>query len=233
MKKTIICLKWGAKYSENYVNVLYNMCKRHSKNNFDFVCITDNPKNLNPEIKTYILPQIHGIQGWWYKPYVFSKNLNLSGEVLFFDLDLVIFENIDKLWDYKEKDFLIIRDFIKTTNPKWNRFNSSVFKFVAEKYHWVWNDFETNRKNILLKNHGDQDYLFSILKEKATYWPDSWIQSYKWEMRDRKELTIINKKRTFKSSGNPIINPETCVAVFHGEPNPHECLDEWVVENWR
>jgi hypothetical protein len=201
--------------------------------NFDFICITDNATNLNSEIKVHIVPVISGIHGWWYKPYVFSKNLNLSGEVLFFDLDVVIFNNIDKLLNYKDKDFVIIRDFIKTRIPNCNRFNSSVFKFVAENYYWIWDDFEKNKKNIITRNHGDQDYFFNILKDKATHWPDSWIQSYKWEMRNKNDVILINKKRNFKTIGTPIINPESCVAVFHGEPNPHECRDPWVIENWK
>jgi hypothetical protein len=233
MTKSIVCLKWGDKYSPEYVNILYNMCKRHSSHNFNFICVTDNPKNLNSNIKIEILPNITDVKGWWFKPYVFSRNLNLTGHVLFFDLDLVIFQNFDKLWTCNDSEFYIIRDFIKTTNPKWNRFNSSVFKFVAEKYHWIWDDFEKNKINIIKKNHGDQDYLYTILKDKAKFWPDNWIQSYKWEMRDKNDLVSINKKRNFKSIKNPTINPHTCISVFHGEPNPHECLDPWVTENWR
>ena len=36
-----------------------------------------------------------------------------------------------------------------------------------------------------------------------------------------------------KTLPNPKILPETNVAVFHGEPNPHQCIDPWCKENWK
>jgi hypothetical protein len=40
-------------------------------------------------------------------------------------------------------------------------------------------------------------------------------------------------KRNFKELGVPRILDNTSIAVFHGEPNPQECLDPWVIDNWR
>lgn len=230
--KTIVCLKWGEKYPAHYVNVLYNMCRRHSTVPFDFVCMTDNPRGLNPEIKTKGLPLAH-FQGWWFKPYVFSSALGLTGQVLFLDLDVVIYDNIDKLWKYYPNDFLIIRDFTRHMNPAWQKFNSSVFRFNAETSHWIWDVFSKNHKNIIPKNHGDQDFLYTMLRDRAKHWPDDWIRSYKWEMRDKHDLSVVNGKRNFAQDKPPRIEPESCIAVFHGEPNPADCKDQWVIENWK
>jgi len=232
MKKTIVCLKWGDKYSPHYVNVLYNMCKRHCTISYDFICLTENPKGLIPEIITKPLPNIP-LQGWWMKPFVFSKDLGLKGDVLFLDLDIVVYKNIDKLWEYNISDFMIIRDFTRTTNPNWNKYNSSVFKFNAKTYHWIWDEFSANHKNITTKNFGDQDYLFNILKDKAKTWPDNWVASYKWEMRSRDDIRVIHGKRNFATIANPNIPSDGCIAVFHGEPNPHDVKDPWVIENWK
>lgn len=231
-KKTVVCLKWGEKYSPEYVNVLYNMVNRHSGIEYDFVCLTDNAYGLDSRIVYKTLPKI-GVQGWWMKPYVFSKDLGFEGDVLFFDLDLVIFGNIDKLWTYNPANFCIIRDFTRQMNPSWRKFNSSVFRFPANQYHWIWDEFEKDHRKIIPKNHGDQDYLYSILNQQARYWPDEWIQSYKWEMRDRNELGIVNGKRNFMNTRDPKVDPNCFVAVFHGDPNPHECRDPWVIENWK
>ena len=38
------------------------------------------------------------MHGWWYKPMFFDKNLTQQGNILFFDLDVVIHNNIDKLF---------------------------------------------------------------------------------------------------------------------------------------
>lgn len=231
-RKTVVCLKWGSKYPVQYVNVLHNMVRRHSGQDFDFVCLTEDPRGLDNKIIHKPLPKIN-VHGWWMKPYVFSKDLGFQGDVLFLDLDIVIFGNIDRLWTYNAANFCIIRDFTRQMNPSWRKFNSSVFRFPAKDYHWIWDEFEKNHKMILPKNHGDQDYLYSLLNQQARYWPDEWIQSYKWEMRDRSELGIVRGKRNFVSSRDPKVDPNCFIAVFHGEPNPHDCLDPWVINNWK
>ena len=232
MDKSIVCLKWGSKYSSQYVNVLYNMCKRHSTLPFNFVCLTDNPADLNSNIIVKTLPNLP-IHGWWYKPYVFSKDLNLKGEVLFLDLDIIVHNNIDKLWSIYPNSFVIIRDFTRHMNPGWKKFNSSVFRFNVKNYNWVWEDFEKNFQKIISKTHGDQDYLYNILDKHGMFWPDDWIQSYKWEMRDKSDVSLIKGKRNFTSIKTPNLNPNCCIAVFHGEPNPHDVKDPWVIENWK
>ena len=84
--------------------------------------------------------------------------------------------------------------------------------------------------------HGDQDWIYEMMKDRTgqwVFWPDQWIMSYKWEMRDRSELEMINGVRNFKIQRQPTVLPKTNVAVFHGEPHPHQVLDKWVTENWR
>jgi hypothetical protein len=40
-------------------------------------------------------------------------------------------------------------------------------------------------------------------------------------------------QRDFAENGHPVIKDNTMVAVFHGDPNPHNCKDSWVVDNWK
>ena len=208
------------------------MCKRHSTLPFNFICLTENNHGIDENIKTMKLPSIP-VQGWWYKTYVFSKDLGLKGDVLFLDLDLIIYDNIEKLWGYSYNEFAIIRDFTRSMNPGWSKFNSSVFRFRAKEYYWIWEDFQNNYKTIVTKNHGDQDYLYNLLVGKTVFWPDEWIKSYKWEMRTKQELAVINGKRNFTTVKDPVLPPNCCIAVFHGDPNPHAVKDPWVVANWK
>jgi len=232
MDRTIACLKWGNKYSPHYVNVLYNMCRRHNSEYFNFICFTDNSDGLDKEIIIKSLPN-SSLHGWWYKPFVFCKENNIKGTVLFLDLDVIVYDNIDKLWNYRKNDFLIIRDFTKHMNPAWDKFNSSVFRFEADNCYWIWEKFYKEKTQIMSKMHGDQDYLYSILKNNAFHWPDNWIQSYKWEMRDKHDIILIDGKRNFKDIKDPKLTEECSIAVFHGEPNPHEVKDPWVIKNWK
>jgi hypothetical protein len=208
------------------------MCKRHCTIDFNFICFTDDIKDINPEITIHRLPPLP-LHSWWLKMYIFNKDAGLTGDILFLDLDIVIFNNIDKLWQFKPANFLLIRDFTRHVNPGWDRFNSSVFRFNAEKNQWIWDKFFTDHNNIMKKMHGDQDYLFSILKGYALYWPDEWIQSYKWEMREKNEIQLIDGKRNFTTVRNPKILPDGCIAVFHGEPKPLDSRDPWVIRHWQ
>jgi len=111
-----------------------------------------------------------------------------------------------------------------------------VFRLQAGSLPFVYDNFIQNAPVQIRKFHGDQDWIFEQLKDKKNiwqYWPDSWIQSYKWEMRDRNDLERDNGRRNFKRKADPKILRDCSVAVFHGEPHPHQVEDDWVKENWR
>ena len=231
----IVCLKHGAKYSADYVNRLYNMTKRHCTVPFTFVCFTDDIRDINPEIKTITLQPI-GVSGWWYKPMFFDKNFPLEGNILYFDLDVIICGNINALFDYMPGKFLICRDFNRSLRSDWNRMNSSVFRLKSRSLGFVYDVFMENAPMNMRRFHGDQDWIWDQLgrhNDLWQFWPDDWIMSYKWEMRDRADLHVVQGKRNFKDKKQPLVLDNTSVAVFHGEPHPHEVQDEWVKENWR
>jgi hypothetical protein len=208
------------------------MVTKHSKIPFGFACITENPIGLNPNIKIIALPNVPEISGWWYKPWVFSKDLPLQGTILFFDLDLVVIKNIDELWNYCPGRFCIIRDFNRVTIKEWNKFNSSIFKFEKGSYSFVWENLIKDIK-ITKKMHGDQDWIFSQIKSNFQFWPDEWIKSYKWEIRNRQDIVREGTKRVFKQIINPDIDPRTKILVFHGDPKPSDVKDPIIVDNWQ
>lgn len=230
-KNYVVCLKWGNKYSSEYVNRLNNMVARNLTLPYEFVCFTENTSGIDKSIRTEPLPTLP-ITGWWYKPYFLSNRLPFRGTLLFLDLDLIVFKNIDSLFSYEPGKFCIIRDFNRNLRPGWNRMNSSVFRTEIGQFNNFYNEFEKNSKTTSARYRGDQDWMFKVISDYK-FWPDEWIQSYKWEMRDRNKLKIVNGKRNFDTIENPKIKPNTSVAVFHGDPNPGDCLDPWVVDNWR
>lgn len=231
MDKWIVCLKHGTKYSADYVNKLFNMVHRNSTIDFKFCCITEDPSNLDKHIKIVPTPQ-NSLSGWWLKPWVFSKELPLDGTILFLDLDIVIIKNIDNLWTYEPDKFCIIRDFNRKHIAGYNKFNSSVFRFVKGSMPYVWDNLIRDQKQSK-QMHGDQDWLFKQVKQNFAYWPDEWIQSYKWEIRSRSDIIIENNKRRFKEAIMPNINVNTSILVFHGDPKPEDVKDPIIVDNWQ
>lgn len=230
----ILCLKHGTKYSADYVNNLYSMVKRNCSLEFEFWCLTEDAKNLNQDIK--VLPLPSGLTGWWCKPYIFSQDLPIDGTILYIDLDVVIAGSIDKLFTYHPGQWCTIRDFTRAMRAKWHKYNSSVVRFDRGQLHHVWEGFSKDKVSIQRKFFGDQDWLFEATQnKKAMLYPDDWIMSWKWEIRKSKEFapggTKGNKK--FKNIESVTPNAECCIAVFHGDPNPHNCEDPWVVKNWR
>ena len=127
-KRYVICLKYGDKYDAEYVNKLHSMVSRHLTLDHEFVCFTEHPKGINPDIKIMPLDVHHDIKGWWYKPLFFNPLLGIEGTLLFLDLDLIIFRNIDYLFTHKPGQFLIIRDFNRRMIKNYQKFNSSVFR---------------------------------------------------------------------------------------------------------
>lgn len=227
----VVCLKWGDKYTADYVNKLHNMVARNLTVPYKFVCFTENTEGLYDDIITMPLPQI-GVKGWWYKPYFVGNDLPLKGTVLFLDLDLIIFNNIDKLFTYKpESPFLIIRDFNRQVRSNWDRVNSSVFRIKTGAKDAAYRDFVAKHHEHTRRMPGDQDWMYRFCKPYE-YWPDEWIQSYKWEMRGRNTLTVTKAGRNFKEPGEPKILKDTSIAVFHGKPDIHEAIDEWPRKNW-
>lgn len=70
-------------------------------------------------------------------------------------------------------------------------------------------------------------------KDDITWFPEEWIRSYKWEMIGLKDTKLLTKdgKKWFREPCK--VQPGNKVAVFHGSPNPMECADQWVIDNWK
>jgi hypothetical protein len=229
----VICLKHGTKYGPEYVNNLYNMITRHLTVPFNFVCFTDNPIGLNPGVGIIKLPDELKLTGWWWKPYIFKKEHFVSGDInLFFDLDMVIVKNIDKLINYMPDQFIGLRDVGRVFNRGRDKLGSAVLRWPAGKYSEIWETL-ANNPALAKQFHGDQDYIWHTHKTQITFYPDSWIRSYKWEVRNKADLIRVNGRFNFKDIQNPTLETETCVLAFHGTPDPHEVKDSIIVDNWR
>lgn len=230
----VCCLKYGDKYSSEYVNKLYRQVKEHLTLPHKFVCFTENPAGLDSNIEVMPLILQGGVHGWWHKPMMFAPNLGIKGTLLFLDLDLIVFRNIDNLFTYMPGEFCIIRDFNRFIIKNYNKFNSSVFRLTTGQHSYVYTDFAKHPTDVMKRFQGDQDWIRHSIKHGYSYWPDDWIQSYKWEMRGRPKFDDKPRgERDFKEIGTPIIKPDTSIAVFHGDPNPHNCKDPWVIDNWK
>lgn len=227
---TVLCVRFGNKYGPEYVERLRNMVSRNLTVPYEFACLTDDHRSIKG-VKI-IHENNHGYsKAWWHKVHMFNPSLGLDDRILYFDLDVVIHKNIDKLILGNGETFYGIRDFNRQFNPKWKILNSSVMSWMGNKEHDIYEMFIKNRTNAM-QLHGDQDWIYKIAGTRIRYWPDQWLMSYKWEIRKRNEINFSGPKRTFYDIKNPEIPNDCCVAVFHGDPKPEDVQDPLVVDNW-
>ena len=226
----VVCVNSGTKYSPIYVMRLYNMIKNNTSYSFKMYCLTDTPEIYEDPITPIKLNP--GFEGWWNKMQLFRDDILPKGEYLYFDLDVVIVDNIDCL--FKFEGFGITRDFI---NPDTGllggkEYNSSIMRFSQDLM--LWKHFKNNE--LRWKNEqrkipffGDQNVISNYLNQTEFNqpFPDDWIWSYKiGSLRGRRPL---DNSQHFGS----VIPQGGKVCVFHGRPNPDEVNVEWVSKHWK
>jgi hypothetical protein len=227
---TILCVRFGNKYGREYVERLRNMVSKNLRVPYEFVCLTDD-KHPIEGVRTLYQPASNYQKLWWHKIHMFDNNLPLKGKIIYFDLDVIVHNNIEKIINFQFKNLAGIRDFNRKFYPSWQYLNSSVMAWFHGTQHHIYESFKKDQATAM-RLQGDQDYIWKLLKNKITFWPEKWIQSYKWEIRRRDELTMVNGKRNFRTifTGHP--DSECCVTVFHGDPKPQDIKDPFVVDNW-
>ena len=231
-KLTVLCVRFGTKYGREYVERLRNMAARHIKVPYEFVCLTD---DINPieGVRSIVQPLAGYHRLWWHKVHMFDAGLPLSGRILYFDLDIIICADVEKLIRGSGNKFLGIRDFNRKFHPGWNILNSSVMSWLHGQQSYIFEDFKRDPLHAQ-KLLGDQDWIWRVAKQKITFWPDDVIQSYKWEIRERGDLMVDRGKRKFKTVSNSTnIDENCCIVVFHGDPKPEDIQDKFVVDNWK
>jgi len=185
----VTCLKLGNKYSADYVNKLFHMVERHLTIPHRFVCVTDDPADVECET----IPYIDSLPGWWGKLTFFKKRpYDFKGRMLYLDLDVVILENIDEIAEFPH-DFGIINDWHVPT------YNSSVFVLDAGSRRKVWDKFN---ERVMRRLPGDQDWITQ--HAKAHTFPEQWCLSYK-------SHSPVGKIMVFHGKPNPHEVPDEWV----------------------
>ena len=217
IKNNVICMKWGDKFSPDYVNRLYKSVKKYLSIPYRFVCLTDDNSGLLKEIETFPLPDIsfsdEGPERGWKKISVFQKDLfDLKGNALFLDVDVVITGNIDEFFNLPGC-FYIIKDW----DFKNIIGNSSVFRFEIGKHSDVLDNFEKNFDKIKKQFRNEQAYLSYFIHGKGLlkYWPKEWCVSFKRHCMKYFPLNYFIE---------PKLPEKTKILIFHGHPNPLEAL---------
>lgn len=236
----IACVKAGSNYSDDYVLKLYNSVVRNLSVPFHFYLFTDRnfPVQEHMTINQLVpfpedMPRSNKL--WWHKIYMFDKKWEwMYPETLYFDLDTVIVDSIDKFVDYHVGKFCILQDFNRHHNPNFDMFfNSSIMKWPVEKYTHIFERWYADYQTLTRQNQGDQNYISKVIKGEHILWPVQWAMSYKWELLDG-GLLRAGYPLVYREPGIGLILPPECsVIVFHGKPNPSEVEDSLIKAHWK
>ena len=246
----ILAMKWGTIYGSHYVNRLYASVQRNLKRNFRFICFTDDTTDVVPEVECHPIPNVKLSESVknspWRKLGVFRKNIaDLQGSCLFLDLDIVLVDSIDELFDYKSGAFCISHTWWMPQKHLIHRLrncpkegNTSVFRFEADTLEFVITEFENNSEKFLNEYELEQQYVTSMVLDQIQWWPKQWVRSFRRNCRPSYPFNLLFK---------PYIPNGTKIVVFHGLPNPDQASEgvislnprkfcrrsPWIAEHWR
>ena len=187
----IYTVKWGTKYNASHVNQLYESCLENLSMDFTFHCLTENGKDINPEIKILSLPGGNKLEKWWNKMYLFDETIvTQKGEKMFFDLDTIIQKNIDVIANFDAEDCLC---FVKTywhdldtqykntrhIPHKFTDLNSSVLRWNDSLNSNEINDYFNEYQNqILWYYRGLDNFFYNRRIVKTKLFPIGWVYSF-------------------------------------------------------
>lgn len=218
----IVCVKWGQKYSSDYVQKLYNMVSRNMNKSFDFYCYTDDNIKLE-NIQT--IPIQSDQKGVW--PKLDLLNIFTKGETIYFDLDVVILNSLERLCSVKTRTVSVLysqwkSDYFYPYTKKHRAptlYNSSIMKWDDDQGLDVYNHFIKNKDYILLKYSKGIDRYFFNEPVEIDILPTSIAYSYHHGARYIKDEEPKKLRKDY----------EVCI-LNHGEKN-HQ-LDDWVKDYW-
>lgn len=242
--QTVVCMKWGDRYPADFVNRLYSMIQRHTERETQLICYTDDASGIDPAVITAPIPGINvpervAITGW-RKIAIWQEGLeHLSGDVLFFDLDMIITGSIDAFFDFHPGEYCVIHNW---TQPNEKIGNTSIFKMPVGKFPQVFNDFHNDPESVLKEYRIEQQYISGQIPSQV-FWPPEFCVSFKHSLVPSWPLNFFQ---------TPKLPEGTLSVAFTGKPDPDEAAvgvwpvqkawkklykhvrpTPWIMENWR
>ena len=229
------CVIHGQAYSWTYVERLYNMLNRHITPGIRLHVYTEADRPVpKPMIKHELTtwPITSPKRSWWYKMQLFNP-AHHAGPLLYFDLDTVIVDNIDWIWQHPTTYFWAVKDFKYLWKPTHTGINSSVMWWDTRKYQHIWDTFNhQDLTKVMQLYRGDQDYISDkIPLNQRRFFDETRVLSWRWQCLDGGY--DFKRRRFISPKTGTIINNSTSVLIFHGQPKPDQIIDTLILAHWR
>jgi hypothetical protein len=230
------CVIHGNAYSWTYVENLYNMLSRHLTPDIRLHVYTESDRPVPAHMIKHELTDWsinRPRQAWWYKMQLFDPRHH-AGPLLYFDLDTVIVQNIDWMWQqHSTAYFWAIRDFKYLWRPTDNGLNSSIMWWDTRNHKNIWESFaQQDLATVMKKYPGDQDYISAMIPQnQRKFFNQDRIQSWRWQCLDGGY--DFRRRRHLTPGVGTCITSNTSVMVFHGNPKPDQLTDQTVAKHWK
>ncbi len=217
--RVVMCMKWGDLYSTDYVNLLYRAVCDHLDKPFRFVCLTEKPEGLLPEIEHIMYPDLdlepkRYKSGIWPKLGVLSDSISdLKGRCLFIDLDSVIVGSLEPFFE-AEGDLIMLGAGRNWKHPYRNlepEAMSGVFAFDVGSQQYILDAFMAD-KEAAFEQFANETQVIGHYGRNITFWPQNWVVSFKRHLCQPPFLAFFLQPRRPK--------PDALIVAFHGEPRP-------------
>lgn len=223
------CLIHSTGYDWIYVERLYNMLSKNISYPIKFHVYTEAERKVPDFMIKHVLEEWPGFAGpkksWWHKIQLFNSEHH-KGNLLYFDLDTVVTGNLDWILNCDSRYFWAVRDFRRLWKPSHTGINSSVMWWDTQKFDWVWQAFKSKQlKHLQRVYHGDQDYISDTIDyHRRRFFENQRIVSWRWQALDG-GMDFTKRKHNNPGQGTKI-DSDTSLLIFHGNPKPHEVLND-------
>lgn len=183
--KQVICINWGTKYGPPFINRLYAMVARNITPPFRFTCFTDNTNGIRLEVDCQPLPEIsieipRTKRGKWPKSRLWGPQLaDLTGNVLFLDLDLVITGSLDDFFTYGDPDQVILSR--NPAKPFERLGQTSCFRFPVGKLSPLQRAFCADPISLSDRYGFEQRFVSQEAPGGIDFFPSAWVRHFRYQ----------------------------------------------------
>ena len=223
---TIVCFLWNDpkyrfanRYTVDHVNRLASMVNRNLSQPHEFVCVTDIPEGINPDVRIVPLwDDFRKLGGTWTRVKMFDPAMKelLGDRLVLMDLDCVVTGKLDPLFD---TDI----DFITTlSSHRRTLYNTGFFILTAGSRASVWSkilDCDNPQK--------------AIDRVGAIGWEQAWVSLVLGEGEKswgRQDGVLNYQFDVVRRNYNP---EEGMVVFFPGDHDPSLIKSPWIERYWR
>jgi hypothetical protein len=226
--KQIICIKWGTKFGPEYVNRLHAMIARNITPPFRLFCFTDDGAGLHPDIAVRPLPVFEyeapvKTRGKWPKSRLWGHLGDVTGVVLFLDLDVIITGSLDPFFTFGDPDDTILGRNPNTPLEKLGQ--TSVYRMKVGNLAPLQEIFRADPQGVADTYKYEQRFVTRNAPGGVKFWPRGWLAHFRmhcvppFPLNYVKEPSLPKNSRIVIFAGN--LNPPDAIAGRWDEKDPH------------